>query len=179
MIDPTVDGKRNDIGAIVNQVSSQNYIYPTYYRFTIAELPKLEYSVKKVTLPSFGYDSPVDQVNRFTLLKHPANRVSFGPLELEFLVDEDMENWLEISNWIRRTSVVDDHMDIMENTKKHFTQGTLLITNSAMVPNLEVTFYNMFPISITGFQFDSSVTELTPWISTVNFAYDYYQIKKL
>lgn len=175
----SVDGGTGEIGAIATQLSSENYIYPTYYRFIIAEMPKLEYSVTKVTLPSFGYDSPLEQNNRFTLIKHPGNRIVFGPLELDFLVDENMDNWLEISNWIKRTSVADDYAEVLENTKKHFTQGTLLITNSAMVPNLEVTFYNMFPISITGFEFNSGVQDLTPWSSTVSFAYDYYDIKKI
>ena len=49
----------------------------------------------------------------------------------------------------------------------------------AIWPQLVVLFKNMFPIRITGFQFDSSVTELTPYETTVTFAYDYYEIKKL
>jgi len=169
----------DQLGPISRQPTNQNYIYPTYYRFVIKEMPNLEYFITKVNLPSFGYDSSIEQPNRFSLIKHPANKVVFSPLEIEFLVDEDMSNWLEINNWIRRTSVVDDHRDIAEDTTTHFTQGTLFITNSAMNPNIEVTFYNMFPISISGFEFDSQIQELTPWTSTVVFSYDYYDIEKL
>jgi len=177
--DPEPEETPTNIGALATQPDNQNYIYPTFFNFTIAEMPNLEYFVTKVTLPGFGYDSPLEQPNRFSLIKHPANKVVFSPLEMSFLVDENMENWLEISNWIRRTSVMDDHRDILEDTKKHFTQGTLFITNSAMNPNLEVTFYNMFPISVSGFEFDSQITDLTPWTANVTFAYDYYEIKKL
>lgn len=161
------------------QPSNQNYIYPTYFKFVLSALPKLEYFITKVNLPSFGYDSALEQNNRFTTIRHPANKVRFEDVELSFLVDEDMTNWLEISDWIRRSSVVDDHLDILDNTKDHFCEGSLIITNSAMQPNIEVSFRNMFPISISGFEFDSTITELTPWTSTVRFAYDFYEIKKL
>ena len=161
------------------QPTNQNYIYPTYFQFALSAMPKLEYFVTKVNLPGFGYDSPLEQQNRFTSIRHPANKVRFETFQLDFLVDEDMTNWLEISDWIRRSSVVDDHLDILENTKDHFCDGTLMITNSAMRPNVEVSFRNMFPISISGFDFDSTITELTPWTATAVFAYDFYEIKKL
>jgi len=164
---------------ITKQPTNQNYIYPTYYKFVIKEMPQLEYFITKVTLPSFGYDSAIEQPNRFSLIRHPASKIVYAPLEMSFLVNEDMTNWLEISNWIRRTSVSDDHIDILDDTGEHFTQGTLFITNSAMNPNIEVTFYNMFPISVSGFEFDSQITDLTPWTANVTFAYDYYDIKKL
>ena len=161
------------------QPVSQNYIYPPYFQFVVSALPQMNYFVTKASLPDFGYDSAMIQDNRFASIKHPASKLGFQNLEVSFLVDEDMGNWREISDWIKRTSVVDDHFDIDPNTKDHFCDGTLVITNSAMQPNIEVSFKNMFPIRITGFQFDSSITELTPYESTVTFAYDYYEIKKL
>ena len=161
------------------QPSSQNYIYPPYFQFSISALPQMNYFVTKTSLPDFGYDSALEQPNRFAQIKHPSSKLGFQNLEVSFLVDEDMGNWREISNWIKRTSVVDSHFDIDPNTKDHFCDGTLIITNSSMQPNIEVTFKNMFPIRISGFQFDSSVTELTPWESEVVFAYDYYEVKKI
>ena len=161
------------------QPSSQNYIYPPYFQFIVAALPQMTYFTTKAALPDFGYDSALIQDNRFAQIKHPASKVGFANLDISFLVDEDMGNWREISDWIKRTTVVNDHFDIDPNDKDHFCDGTLIITNSAMQPNVEVTFRNMFPISITGFQFDSSVTELTPFESTATFAYDYYEVKKI
>ena len=165
--------------ALDRQPTTQNYIYPTYFRLDIKRLPLMSYFVTKANLPDFGYDSPVEQVNRFTTIKHTANRVIFGGLNVSFLVDEDLSNWREIQDWIKSTSVVDDYHDVDKNTKDHYTDATLMLLNSAMQPNLEVTFKNIFPISITGFEFSSNITELTPFESTVQFAYDHYEIKKL
>lgn len=174
-----VSGSTLDFSSYNEQPSNQNYIYPTYYKFIISKMPKLEYFITKVTLPDFGFAGPLEQINRFSLIKHPASKVVYGDLSLSFLVDENMESWLELYNWIRKTSVSDDHFDYDSDTKDHFCDATLMITNSAMNPNIEVTFKNIFPTSISGFDFDSSIGELTPWTATVTFAYDYYDVKKI
>jgi hypothetical protein len=44
-----------------------------------------------------------------------------------------------------------------------------------MNPKLEIKFRNLLPVSMTGFEFDSSVTDLVPFTSEITFAYDYYE----
>jgi len=161
------------------QPTNQNYIYPTNFFFNINRLPTMTYFTTKVNLPDFGFSDALEQPTRFVPVKHPATRVTFGTLEVSFLVDEDMKNWIEIQNWIKSLSLTEDHSDYEGNVLHHYSNATLLITNSAMNPNIEVSFSNIFPISITGLNFDSSITELTPFESTAVFAFDYYDIKKL
>lgn len=161
------------------QPTSQNYVYPTYYKFFINRLPRMSYTTTKVNLPAFGYDAAIEQDNRFVKIKHTANRVAFGNIEASFIVDEDMSNWIEIYDWIRSTAVLNDHYDFDPNVKDHYSDATLIITNSALNANVEVFYKNIFPISITGLEFDSSVTQLTPMTSIATFAFDYYTVKKL
>ena len=161
------------------QPSNENFLYPTYFKFFMQRLPKMTYTVTKVNLPQFGSDAAVEQDNRFTKIKHTPNRVSFANLEVQFLVDEDMSNWLEIYDWIKSTSLVEDHVDFDDNIKDHYSDATLMITNSAMNPNVEVQFKSIFPISLTGIDFDSGVTDLTAVQCTATFVYDYYTVRKL
>lgn len=165
--------------ALDRQPTSQNYIYPTYFKFFMQRLPKMTYTVTKINLPQFGSDAAIEQDNRFTKIKHTPNRVSFANLEVSFLVDEDMSNWLEIYDWIKSTTLVDNHADFDPNVKDHYSDATLIITNSAMNPNVEVEFKSIFPISITGIDFDSGVTDLTAIQCTATFVYDYYTVRKL
>ncbi len=150
----------------------ENYIYPTYFKFFIQRLPKMTYTTTKANLPAFGYDSAFEQDNRFAKIKHTANRVAFANLEISFLVDENRGNWLEIYD-------VNDHKDFDENVNDHYSDATLMVTNSAMNPNVEVHFKNIFPISVTGLEFDSGVTDLNAMQATATFVYDYYTVRKL
>ena len=157
------------------QPTDVNYLYQTFFRLQIPLFPKLNYFCQRVTLPGFGTSSPIDRPTRFASLKIPETRVTFDNLEVTFLVDKNLENWREIQNWMKRIYLVKDHNSILPNSKDHTTNANLILLNSAMNPNLRVQFNNLFPVSLTGFDFDSSVTDFTPFTATVTFAYDTYE----
>jgi len=162
-------------GVVARQPSNVNYLYQTFFRFNIHRLPKMEYFVQSVNLPGFGSDQALEQPTRFVAAKHPTARPRFDNLTMTFLVNESMENWREIYDWMKTIYLVKDHDDYNETISNHFSDGTLHILNSAMNPKLEIKFRNLLPVSMTGFEFDSSVTDLVPFTSEITFAYDYYE----
>jgi len=165
--------------ALYRQPESENLLYPTQFTFSMNRLPKMSYFVNKVSVPDFGFESALDQTTRFVTVRHPGSKLTFGNLEVTFLVDENMETWREVRDWIESISVLDDFAKIDPNYKDHFSEGTLMILTSAKNPNIEVTFENLFPISISGFEFDATATELTGFECRAVFAFDKYSVKKL
>lgn len=165
--------------ALYRQPESENLLYPTQFTFSMNRLPKMSYFVNKVSVPDFGFESALDQTTRYVTVRHPGSKLSFANLELTFLVDENMENWRELKSWIESISLLDDFSRIDPNYKDHYSDGTLIVLTSAKNPNIEITFRNMFPISISGFEFDATATELTGFECRAVFAYDKYEIKKL
>jgi len=63
--------------------------------------------------------------------------------------------------------------------KKKYSNATLSVLNSAMRPKFEVEFNNIFPVSLGGIDFDSSVSSMDAFVVDVTFAYDYYEIRPL
>ena len=59
------------------------------------------------------------------------------------------------------------------------TDGTLSILTSNMNVQAEVRFENMFPLSLSGIEFDSSLTDVEYATATVSFRYDLYSINNL
>ena len=152
-----------------------NYLYQTFFRLNIPLFPQLNYFCQRVTLPGFGSASAIERPNRFANLKIPETRVSFDNLEVTFLVDKNLSNWREVQEWMKRIYLVKDHTDILPNSKDHSSTANLFFLNSAMNANLQVMFKNIFPVSLSGLDFDSSVTDLTPFTATATFAYDTYE----
>ena len=152
-----------------------NYLYQTFFKFDIFRLPKMEYFVQRVNLPGFGAAGSQEQPSRFVAAKHPNTRVSFDNLSITFLVDEDMSNWRELYDWMKTIYLVNNHKNFEDDISTHFTDGSLHILNSAMNGNKEIRFRNLLPVSLTGLDFDSTVTDLTPFTAEVNFAFDYYE----
>ena len=85
--------------AFDNQISNRNYLAPTGFRFSVSRAPKVTYfgiqvNIRSLTLgiaqqPSYLKDIP-----------RPGEKIDFEDLTLTFLVDEDLENYLEIQNSI-------------------------------------------------------------------------------
>ena len=95
-----------------------------------------------------------------------AGSVSYEPLEVGFIVDEYLKNWLELFNWIT-------------GPQPHYTQAVLTLLSSSMNPTLEVHFEYVFPTTLTEIAFDSTISEPTSLISTVTLNYSKYTIKNL
>ena len=157
------------------QPTNVNYLYQTFFRFSIQGFDKFNYFCQAVTLPGFGPGDAVSQATRFSNLKIPTTKVTFDNLDVTFLVDEDMANWREIQNWMKTIYLVKDHNSILPSFKDHTSDANLVLLNSAMNPKLQVRFRNLLPVSLSGFEFDSSVTDISPFTATITFAYDYYE----
>ena len=160
---------------INRQPTSTNYLYQTFYKFQMRRLPKVNYFMQKVSLPDFASGGPIEQPTRFVSVKHPSKNVSFDNLTVEFLVDENLENWRELYDWMRTIYLVDDYKNFESETSTHFTEGSILLLNSAMNVNKEIRFHNLLPISLSGIDFDSTDTDLTPRVATATFAFDFYE----
>ena len=54
-----------------------------------------------------------------------------------------------------------------------------MILNSAMKPNLEITFKDIFPKSLGGINFTSDTTDTSEVVVTATFAFTSYDIRKI
>ena len=163
------------LSPVNRQPTSTNYLYQTFYKFQMRRLPKVNYFMQKVSLPDFASGGPIEQPTRFVPVKHPSKNVSFDNLTIVFLVDENLENWRELYDWMRTIYLVDDYKNFESETSTHFTEGSILLLNSAMNVNKEIRFHNLLPISLSGIDFDSTDTDLSPRIATATFAFDFYE----
>ena len=152
-----------------------NYLYQTFFVLNIPLFPQVNYFCQRVNLPGFGAASNVEQPTRFSNIKLPETKVTFNNLEVTFLVDKNLNNWREIQEWMKRIYLVKDHTQILPNAKDHVSSANLILLNSAMNPNIQIQIKDIFPVSLSGLDFDSSVTDLTPFTATATFAYTTYE----
>ncbi len=158
--------------------SNTNILLSTGFRFLLTRTPNITYFCQSVNLPDISLGE-VEQPTRFIPIKHPGNTISYGDLEISFIVDENMEDWRELHDWMKSLKAVDDYTEYEDNTNQHFSDARLVILNSAMKPNLEIDFRDIFPKSLGGIQFNSDTDDASQIICSASFAYTSYDIKKL
>ena len=171
------------------QISNRNFLSPGGFRFTLAKYPKIAYycqsanihaiSVGELTQPTPFRPIPFEGV------------LSYQTLSLRFLVDEGLENYLIIHNWMRGLGVPEkfkerqDMLDANPNNftpgigEKEFADGTLTVLNSNFQHSFNIVFRDMFPIALNTLEFDAALSDTEYFNSVVEFNYLDYEIRSL
>lgn len=133
-----------------------NYLSPVSFKVAIDRLPNIEFFTQKFTSPSISM-SPVEQLSPLHRMYQTGDRLEYSEFELSFVVDENMNNYREILNWMEGLGSP-ENSDQFKNLKdsKYGTVSdiTVIVENSARNNNLKFTFSDCFPISISGVNLD-------------------------
>ena len=172
------------------QIQNRNYLTATGFKFILAKYPKIDFLSNSVQIPSVNLGVAIQS----TYLKDipiPGDKLTYDEFTLEFLVDEEMENYLTIHNWIRGLGypeTVKEYADLIFNdpiTPGIFNaysgeaNASLLVYNSNFNPITEIKFQGLFPVSLSAVGFDSRDAQSNYITATATFKYTIYDIIKL
>jgi hypothetical protein len=113
--------------------------------------------------------------------------MEYDPLTLSFLVDEDLENYLILHNWLRALGTPDSTTERKEFRLKMqqlfgnndlYADATLMVLNSNYNHNFDVVFEDLIPIGLNALEFNATVDGTEYAMATVSFRYLAYQIRK-
>lgn len=158
-----------------------NYLSPLEFKILIKRLPNVEFFTQRAMIPSIS-TTPIQQPTRFNPVFRTPDVVSFSNLDLTFVVDEAMKNYMEIFNWIVSSAMTENHtrFDALASSQEGlFSDISIVILNSKKNPNIEVTYTNCFPISLSDIQLNTTDPDVTYPEATVTFQYDTFDIKHL
>jgi hypothetical protein len=173
------------------QIDNRNFLSPTGFKFTLTRTPKVAFFCNQANIPDLNLGVAV-QPSYLKDLDTPGDKIVFGDLNLRFLVDENLENYMEIQNWIRglgfpeklsqfadleETGLV--HGNYLKDRQNIYSDGTLQVLTSSQLPNFQVSFKDLFPYSLSTVTFDSTDTDIQYFTADVSFKYTIYNIVDL
>ena len=172
------------MSAIDNNPANRNFLSPLNFRFQIKKSPHVNFFIQKVNIPDI-YLKEVETSNPFVTTPYPGEHIKYGSLKLEFKVDEDLQNYLEIHNWIKALGKPEEFeqykkiADIPIYTGEGiYSDIALLVLNSTKSPNYEVTFKDAFPIWLSQITFNSTDPDVSYLTASTEFKYTVYDINK-
>jgi hypothetical protein len=166
------------------QLDNRNYMSPIGFSFSLARFPKVSFFSNKASLPQITLGT-AGQSNYLKDIMHPGDRLTYGDFNIEFLVDEDMENYTLIHNWMTGLGFPETPKQFREVTtsdanvrdlKLQYSDATLGILNSNYNTIANVKFWDLFPISLSTLEFTATDTDINYLVADVTFNYLYYQI---
>jgi hypothetical protein len=173
------------------QIKNRNFLSPTGFEFTLNRAPKVSFFSNLANIPGITLGI-AEQPTYLKNIDVPGDKMQFDDFNLRFIVDEDLENYMEIQKWIRGLGYPESLNEIFElqNENKSFdgsdskmmnifSDGTLTILGSSMRPNFKIKFNDLWPYSLTSLDFDATNTDINYFTAEVNFKYTIYNITDL
>ena len=109
-------------GPIDRQPDKLDYLSPTQFRFGIHQLPKVEFFVQTCNLPGLTMNN-TEIPNPFKNIPVMGEKIEYEDLNLTFLVDEYLENYLQLHQWLTAIGFPEKreqfrtHRDVTSNTQ--------------------------------------------------------------
>ena len=189
------------INTLKRQPTELDYSDPTKFKFSINKLPTVEFFTTAANIPGVNLGEAVFPTP-FKAIPTQGDELTFENLEIQFLVDEKLTNYREIHKWLVGIGFPKSR-EQFESFRKEFSEvfptntqnkgsilntgnainqaamygdANLLVMSSKNNPLIEVRFSDLFPVALSGLQFDQQLTDTTYLTATATFSYKMYEM---
>ena len=158
---------------------------PIGFKFTLKTKEKVDFFSNSANVPSIALGTAL-QGTTFRILDVPGDEVIYEDFTMNFLVDEDLKNYMILHNWMTGLGIPQSFKQFSDLTKDpetsqrddllQFCDGTLHILNSNYRDIARVKFQDLFPVSLTSLQFNATENDVNYFTAEVSFKYTIYNI---
>jgi hypothetical protein len=166
------------MSALNRAPTNTNLLQPTKFLLTINRIKPTTYFCQSVNIPAITLGE-VDRSTPFLDMYSPGTKLAYDPLDVTFLINEDMSSWTSMYDWFLSIADPDgfegrDHSpELQKNTK--LSDITLTVLNNLNNPILRVAFTNCFPLNMSSIRFDTTQDADTIMTCDVSFRYQSYK----
>ena len=187
--------------SLTRQPTKLDYASPTQFKFSILKLPKVEYFCTSVNIPGINLGETT-QATPLKKIPIPGDTLTYEPLQMTFLVDENLENFQEIHGWLvglgfprnysefenlvssgndrfpaKNTQISTEIGKVKygaANTGCTYSDATLTVLSSKNNSQVEIRFRDVYPTGLTGLQYNQQAADVDYLTATVSFNYLIY-----
>ena len=185
------------------QPTKLDYASPTQFKFGIIKLPKVEYFCTAANIPGITLGN-ANQPTPLKDIPIPGDKLDYDTLNISFLVDENLENYREIHGWLTGLGFPKDYSQFrglqsagsdrypttqnvglskeLGQVKKAvqddgglYSDATLFVLTSKNTNNIEVRFRDIYPISLSGLDYNQQANDVDYLTASVTFSYKIYE----
>lgn len=155
----------------------QNFFSPKNFKLVIKRLPHVEFFGTEAVVPGVSTNS-VAEGSPFRVIYRPGDTIEFGTLDVTFLIDEDLKNYQEVFGWIVGLTYPNNfsqYSNLIEGDGL-YSDATLIAQSASKTSNVEFTFIDIFPISLSAITMNQQEEDTTYATATVSFQINEYTI---
>lgn len=147
-----------------------DYLSVNKYKILIHKYPNVEFFAQRIPIPTVTLGSTIQFTNREHDIKIPGDKVEYEDLIVSFIVDENMDTFKEILDWLQMAAA-----DELAHDEIFSDISIISLTNNSNA-NKIFKFYNAWPQTITNILLDVTTTEDQPPTVDVIFKYTHFTL---
>ena len=184
--------------AIDRQPNNLDLARSTQFKFDILKVPNTVYFAQEINLPGIAFSGDAIMNSRYKAMPFMGDTLDFSPLELSFLVQEDLSNYREIHDWMTGIGFPEARTQFgnlkteggqvvpsqgksagQENISGMFSDATLTITSAKNNPVIEARFQDVYPVALSALAYNQQESDITYLTANVTFTYKIYTLHTL
>jgi hypothetical protein len=164
--------------------TNKSFLSNNKFDFILDRIPNLTFFVQAINLPSISLTNTAVASPAVTL-SIPGNIILFNQVVVSFIIDENMESWFELYDWMfqlgnpRGTNKIGRLTGRPGTNNSIYSDGSLLIKTNSNNPSRKITFKDMYPVDLGEIQFSATDSTQEFLTSTATFNFTYYEYRNL
>ena len=192
-----------ETNSLTRQPTKLDYAAATQFKFNITKLPKVEFFCTSVNIPGITLGE-TSQDTPLKTIPIPGDELTYGSLNVDFMIDENLENYREIHGWLTGLGFPKSHTqfetfinagsdrfptsnatansreagkvdDVGFDVGAQYSDATLSILSSKNNPIMEVRYVDLYPTSLSGLTYDQQAGDTSYLSASVSFNYQIYE----
>jgi len=173
--------------ALDRNPKNQNYLSVIGWNLILHRAPHVEFFVQEATIPALDLPS-VDYDNPFVKLPLSGDHVDYSPLEITLIMDEDLNAYSEIHDWLTGLGFPKDFSQYKAladadrdefRSRGIYSDMSLTMLTSLKNSNIQFNFRDAWPTSISGWEMTNTIEDVMYATATATFRYGYFDIEVL
>lgn len=147
--------------------STFNHLDNVKFKFQIHRCPNVNYWMQSTQLPSMQVEGGIMPGMRRDV-PIPGSKVEFENLIINFMVDQNLDNYYEVYKWFQEIQTAHEVSDMVSDCSLHFLDGNNNVQRT-------IDFVGAYPLIMTELSLNSDDSDTVPVTCSVTFNYQYFK----
>ena len=177
--------------ALTRSPSNPNLLHPNKFQLSCSRLPNLQYFAQSISIPGISMSETM-RPTPFVDLYPPGEKAIFDLFVVTFLIDENMETWSEIYDWMFGMTFPENFEDyanlsalaqsktrILKERFPQYSDMAVTLLSSSNNPILKINMIDCYPTSLSSFPVSTTDTPDNPITADCTFRFSYFTLERL
>lgn len=170
----------------LSTLTTTNFLQPTAFKMVVNRklFPNLEFFCQSFQHPDVSVPAAELAYRRIASVPFAGDKFAYGELSCSVILDEEMNSYREILNWMERTIEVNQVTPVNANKAPNYDESpptysdiTLTILSSKNNVTREIRYIDCMPTGLGTINFEAIASGDQTITYPVTFRYSYFEIR--